>query len=102
MNWQECDEADARFPAYLCIDEKLDDEQTTEIIYKIRQFEAGLEQMTSDDEKTYLSLIVRDRDHLAHLIRELRILLDFPSLTRLDSAFNIREREYSAKQDSLA
>lgn len=102
LNWQECEQADARFPAYLCIDEKLDDEQTTEIIYKIRQFQAGLEQMTSDDEKTYLSLIVRDRDHLARLIRELRILLDFPSLTRLDSAFSIREREYSAKQDSLA
>lgn len=102
LNWQHQEYADVRFPAYLCIDEKLDAEQTTDIIYKIRQFEAGLEQMTSDHNKTYLSLIVRDRNHLAQLIRELRILLDFPSLTRLESAFSNREREQPVKQDSLA
>ncbi|XID75183.1 RelA/SpoT family protein [Alkanindiges sp. WGS2144] len=100
LNWQRNPEEEARFPAYLYIDKKLDAEQTTEVIYTIRQFQAGLEQLTRDHDKTYLSLIVRDRDHLAKLIRELRILLDFPSLTRLGSSFVAREQ--TVKQDSLA
>ncbi|MDR9778925.1 hypothetical protein RJJ65_40980, partial [Rhizobium hidalgonense] len=65
LSWQQNVDEEARFPAYLLIDKKLDAEQTTEVIYTIRQFQAGLEQLSTDEHKTYLSLIVRDRDHLA-------------------------------------
>ena len=99
LSWQQNVDEEARFPAYLLIDKKLDAEQTTELIYTIRQFQAGLEQLSTDEHKTYLSLIVRDRDHLAKLLRELRILLDFPSISRLRSMFSVREQ--TAKQDSV-
>ncbi len=100
LTWQQNVDEEARFPAYLLIDKNLDAEQTTEVIYTIRQFQAGLEQLSTDEHKTYLSLIVRDRDHLAKLLRELRILLDFPSISRLRSMFSVREQPI--KQDSLA
>ncbi len=99
LTWQQNVDEEARFPAYLLIDKNLDAEQTTEVIYTIRQFQAGLEQLSTDEHKTYLSLIVRDRDHLAKLLRELRILLDFPSISRLRSMFSVREQ--TAKQDSV-
>lgn len=101
LYWQEHGDEDVFFPAYLCIEEKLDDEQTTEVIYKIRQTEAGLEQLFSDEDKTYLSLVVRDRDHLAQLIRELRLLLDFPSLSRLHNVSSRRDT-LAIKQDAPA
>jgi guanosine-3',5'-bis(diphosphate) 3'-pyrophosphohydrolase len=102
LNWQPEHADDPRFPAYLSIDEKLDDEQTTELIYTIRQHQAGLEHFEQVDNKTLLSIIVRDRDHLAKVIRELRMLLNFPNVTRLQSVHNTPPNTHSSKQDSLA
>lgn len=101
LQWQTQHNDDPRFSVYLSIDKKFDDEQTTEIIYTIRQLNAGLEQLEQYDDKTCLSIIVRDRDHLARVIRELRMLLDFPSVARLpNKMFNGKAN--SLKQDSLA
>lgn len=101
LQWQNQQEDDPRFSVYLSIDKKFDDEQTTEVIYTIRQLNAGVEQLSQHDDKTCLSIIVRDRDHLARVIRELRMLLDFPSVTRLpNNMFNSNSN--TIKQDSLA
>lgn len=100
LSWQPQDSDDPRFSAFLSIDEKLGDEQTTELIYTIRQHQAGFESLHQEEDKTQVSLIVRDRDHLAKVIRELRMLLDFPNVTRLYTPLNTKSS--SSKQDSLA
>lgn len=100
LNWQPQEDDDPRFSVFLRIDEKLDDEQTTELIYTIRQHQAGFESLQQEDNQTFVSLIVRDRDHLARVIRELRILFDFPNVIRLYNPQNTKPAP--SKQDSLA
>jgi GTP diphosphokinase / guanosine-3',5'-bis(diphosphate) 3'-diphosphatase len=83
LKWLEQTPEDPRFPVSLSIAKPLSDEQTTELIYLIRQLQAGVERLQTLDKGTHLSVLVRDRNHLARLIREIRVLLDFPQVTRL-------------------
>lgn len=82
LQWQESTETDPRFPAHLKIDRGLTDDESTELIYLIRRFQGGVERLESHEDASNLSVLVRDRNHLARLIQEMRILLDFPSVTR--------------------
>lgn len=82
LRWQESAEIDPRFPAHLKIDRALTDDESTQLIYLVRRFKGGVERLESHEESSNLSVLVRDRDHLAKLIQEMRILLDFPSVTR--------------------
>ncbi len=83
LHWQDSKHADPRFPARLKLDRALTDDESTELIYQIRRSQGGVERLESHEDSTSLSVLVRDRDHLARLIQEMRILLDFPSVTRL-------------------
>ncbi|MEC7119265.1 MAG: HD domain-containing protein [Pseudomonadota bacterium] len=83
LQWQEHTPEDPRFPVTLLIGEGLSDEQTTELIYRVRELKAGVEKLKIENQQTRLALLVRDRDHLARLIHEIRALLDFPPVTRL-------------------
>jgi guanosine-3',5'-bis(diphosphate) 3'-pyrophosphohydrolase len=80
--WQDFEDSDPRFPAHLKLDRALTDDESTELIYLIRRSQGGVERLESHEDSTNLSVLVRDRDHLARLIQEMRILLDFPSVVR--------------------
>jgi guanosine-3',5'-bis(diphosphate) 3'-pyrophosphohydrolase len=83
LKWLEHTPEDPRFPVSLAIRKHLSDEQTTEVIFLVRQLQAGVERLQVWDKGTQLSVLVRDRNHLARLIREIRVLLDFPKVSRL-------------------
>jgi guanosine-3',5'-bis(diphosphate) 3'-pyrophosphohydrolase len=82
LRWQDSEESDPRFPAHLKLDRALTDDESTQLIYLIRRSKGGVERLESHEDSTNLSVLVRDRNHLARLIQEMRILLDFPSVTR--------------------
>jgi guanosine-3',5'-bis(diphosphate) 3'-pyrophosphohydrolase len=82
LRWQDSTDTDPRFPAHLKLDRALTDDESTELIYLVRRLQGGVERLESHEESSNLSVLVRDRDHLARLIQEMRILLDFPSVTR--------------------
>lgn len=83
LQWQQHTPEDPRFPVTLLIGDGLSDEQTTELIYRVRELKAGVEKLKIENQQTRLAILVRDRDHLARLIHEIRSLLDFPTVTRL-------------------
>lgn len=83
LDWQAQTPEDPRFPVLLLIDHVLTDEQTTELIYCIRERQGGVERLQVGEQQTQLSVIVRDRDHLARLIRDIRVLLGFRKVSRV-------------------
>lgn len=85
LQWQQHTPEDPRFPVTLVIGEGLSDEQTTELIYRVRELKAGVEKLKIENQQTRLAILVRDRDHLARLIHEIRNLLDFPTVKRLSN-----------------
>jgi guanosine-3',5'-bis(diphosphate) 3'-pyrophosphohydrolase len=85
LDWQEQTLDDPRFPVLLGISQTLDDEQVSELLYLVRQLQAGVEKLEYHGQQLHLSVLVRDRDHLARVIREIRVLLEFPRVTRLVS-----------------
>lgn len=83
LNWHSENLEGVHFNAYLMIDEQLDDEQTSQAIYQARKSNAGVEAVQYDQQKTYFNIVVTDRNHIAQIIRDLRMLLHFPRITRL-------------------
>jgi guanosine-3',5'-bis(diphosphate) 3'-pyrophosphohydrolase len=85
LDWQKQTSDDPRFPVLLGISQTLDDEKVSELLYLVRQLQAGVEKLDYHGQQLHLSVLVRDRNHLARVIREIRVLLDFPRVTRLVS-----------------
>lgn len=83
LRWRPELSGDPRFPVDLVMDRPLQDEETTELIYRVREQLGGVESLNICDDRTELSLVVRDRDHLARLIRDLRGHLGFPQISRV-------------------
>ena len=83
LNWQLSNQANTRFHAFLQIDAQLDDEQVSQAIYLARKINAGVEQVAVQDDKTFFNIVISDRNHIAQVIRELRMLLSFPRIKRL-------------------
>ncbi|KAA8731698.1 bifunctional (p)ppGpp synthetase/guanosine-3',5'-bis(diphosphate) 3'-pyrophosphohydrolase [Acinetobacter qingfengensis] len=83
LSWQNQEQEAVRFHAYLVIDQTLNDEQTTQAIYQARKSNAGVESVQHEDQKTYFNIVVIDRNHIAQIIRDLRMILNFPRITRL-------------------
>jgi hypothetical protein len=83
LTWYDQNHEGARFNAYLAIDESLNDEQTSEAIYLARKANSGVESVLHENNATYFNIVVNDRRHLASIIRELRMSLNFPKITRL-------------------
>ncbi|GAB3051937.1 HD domain-containing protein [Acinetobacter apis] len=84
LHWNNDDNSDVNFPAYLCIHMAMDDEQISELIYQCRKSHIGVEQVHPEGKKTYVNLVVNNRQQIAHLIRELRMHFGFPRIVRQD------------------
>ncbi|ALH95006.1 RelA/SpoT family protein [Acinetobacter equi] len=82
---------DVQFNAYLCIDLALDDEQISQVIYQCRKAKTGVEAVYQDGPKTYINIVVNSRQQIAEIIRELRMSLGFPRISRLAQPINTTE-----------
>ncbi|OTG67150.1 RelA/SpoT family protein [Acinetobacter silvestris] len=84
LQWTSDEVEDVSFTAYLCIDMLLNDEQISDLIYQCRKAKTGVEMVQSQDGKTYVNIVVHNRKQVAQIIRELRMLLGFPRISRLN------------------
>lgn len=83
LSWQASRPDGVRFNAYLSIDRMLDDEEISQAIYQARKSNVGIETVNHDSNKTYFNIVVTDRNHIAQIIRDLRMILQFPRIQRL-------------------
>lgn len=55
----------------------MNDEQISELIYQCRKAKTGVESVHSDNDKTYVNIVVHNRQQIAQIIRDLRMHLVF-------------------------
>lgn len=91
LYWQQQDEQEVHFNAFLCLDLQLDDEQITDLIYHCRKNQTGVEKVHVFGNKTYVNVVVHNRKQIAQILRELRVLFHFPRITRLDMPVNTHQ-----------
>lgn len=91
LHWNSDHHTDVNFPAYLCIYMAMNDEQISELIYQCRKSHIGIELVHSEGKKTYVNLVVNNRQQIAQLIRELRMHFGFPRIMRQDIPFTINK-----------
>ena len=91
LHWTTEDVNDVSFTAYLSIDMEMDDEQLSELIYQCRKEKVGVEMVRNHDSKTYVNVVVNNRNQIAKIIRDLRMHFGFPRITRLAAPINISE-----------
>ena len=83
LTWNDDENSDANFTAYLCVHMHLDDEQISELIYECRKAKIGVEMVQPHDGKTYVNIVVHNRQEIAQTIRDLRMKFGFPRILRL-------------------
>ncbi|ENW88361.1 bifunctional (p)ppGpp synthetase/guanosine-3',5'-bis(diphosphate) 3'-pyrophosphohydrolase [Acinetobacter pseudolwoffii] len=83
LQWTADDLDDISFSAYLSIDLAMDDEQISDLIYQCRKAHSGVEMVRTQDEQTYVNIVVHNRKQIAQIIRDLRMYFGFPRITRL-------------------
>lgn len=71
------------FDVMLRINQALSDEQISQVIYELRELNAGVDTVDKRATFTVLKLIVQSRDHIASIIQTLRVLLGYPNIQRL-------------------
>ncbi|WP_457970085.1 RelA/SpoT family protein [Acinetobacter calcoaceticus] len=86
LQWKADDVDDVRFTAYLAIDMAMNDEQVSDLIYQCRKNNAGVEMVHSNEQRTFVNIVVNNRKHIAKVIRDLRMHYGFPRIERLDAA----------------
>ncbi|MDV2438851.1 RelA/SpoT family protein [Acinetobacter gerneri] len=91
LHWTSEDEDDVNFSAYLSIDMLLSDEQISELIYLCRKSKTGVESVRAHEDKTYVNIVVNNRNQIAQIIRELRMHFGFPRITRLAMPLAVNE-----------
>lgn len=84
LHWQAEEVDDVRFSAYLCIHMAMNDEQISDLIYQCRKAKTGVEMVESQDQKTYVNIVVSNRNQIAQIIRDLRMHFGFPRIERLN------------------
>lgn len=85
LQWKADDVDDVRFTAYLAIYMALNDEQVSDLIYQCRKNNAGVEMVHSNEQRTFVNIVVNNRKHIAKVIRDLRMHYGFPRIERLDA-----------------
>lgn len=85
LQWKADDVDDVRFTAYLAIEMAMNDEQVSELIYQCRKNNAGVEMVHSNEQRTFVNIVVNNRKHIAKVIRDLRMHYGFPRIERLDA-----------------
>lgn len=88
LHWRQSTDQDALakriyFDAALKINLTLTDEQISEIIYVVRDVQAGFEVIHHRTGYSVLLIVVQSRDQIANLIYRLRSQLGYPSIERL-------------------
>lgn len=83
LTWQNTEHASARFNVYLTMNQVLNDEQISQLIYLVRQGKAGVETVQTLGDSTYFSIVVNDRPHIAYIITELRKEFGLTAIRRL-------------------
>lgn len=93
LNWNNKHDVveDVSFTAYLAIDLSLNDEQISDLIYQCRKAHTGVEMVRPHEGKTYVNIVVNNRQHIAKIIRDLRMQFGFPRIGRLFQPLNIHE-----------
>ncbi|MBN6524416.1 bifunctional (p)ppGpp synthetase/guanosine-3',5'-bis(diphosphate) 3'-pyrophosphohydrolase [Acinetobacter pittii] len=85
LQWKADDVDDVRFTAYLAIYMAMNDEQVSDLIYQCRKNNAGVEMVHSNEQRTFVNIVVNNRKHIAKVIRDLRMQYGFPRIERLDA-----------------
>lgn len=85
LQWKADDVDDVRFTAYLAIDMAMNDEQVSDLIYQCRKNNAGVEMVHSNEQRTFVNIVVNNRKHIAKVIRDLRMHYGFPRIERMDA-----------------
>lgn len=85
LQWKADDVDDVRFTAYLAIEMAMNDEQVSDLIYQCRKNNAGVEMVHSNEQRTFVNIVVNNRKHIAKVIRDLRMHYGFPRIERLDA-----------------
>jgi len=85
LQWKADDVDDVRFTAYLAIYMAMNDEQVSDLIYQCRKNNAGVEMVHSNEQRTFVNIVVNNRKHIAKVIRDLRMHYGFPRIERLDT-----------------
>ena len=62
----------------------MNDEQISDLIYQCRKAKTGVEMVESQDQKTYVNIVVSNRNQIAQIIRDLRMHFGFPRIERLN------------------
>ena len=83
LTWKSDVADDVSFTAYLCLEIPLDDEQLSDLIYQCRKANAGVEFAQASHDKTYVHIVVNNRQQIAQVIRDLRMHFGFPRIQRL-------------------
>ncbi|WP_312326869.1 HD domain-containing protein [Acinetobacter sp.] len=83
LQWTSDDLEDISFTAYLSIDLDMNDEQISDLIYQCRKAHSGVEMVRTQDDKTYVNIVVHNRRQIAQIIRDLRMYFGFPRIIRL-------------------
>lgn len=91
LQWSDYEVDDVSFTAYLCIDMSMNDEQISDLIYQCRKAKFGVKMINSQDNKTYVNVVVNNRKEIAQVIRELRLHFGFPRILRQDTPVMISE-----------
>lgn len=93
LNWNNKHDVveDVSFTAYLAIDLSLNDEQISDLIYQCRKAHTGVEMVRLHEGKTYVNIVVNNRQHIAKIIRDLRMQFGFPRIGRLFQPLNMHE-----------
>lgn len=98
LNWNNKHDVveDVSFTAYLAVDMSLSDEQISDLIYQCRKAHTGVEMVRPHEGKTYVNIVVNNRQHIAKIIRDLRMQFGFPRIVRLFQTLNIQETTKAA------
>ncbi len=65
LQWKADDVDDVRFTAYLAIYMAMNDEQVSDLIYQCRKNNAGVEMVHSNEQRTFVNIVVNNRKHIA-------------------------------------
>ncbi len=76
---------DPRFNVHVRINKVLDALEKTEIISITQDMKGAVSLIDSHKDHTIIVFTVRDRDHLARLFKDIRILLNFPPIERMSA-----------------
>lgn len=83
LNWQENVKSKRVFGVHLVIAKVVDDDAISQLILALHELDAGVNDIYTQGDETLMYLEVKDRKHVAKIIRDMRAMLDYPSVRRM-------------------